>query len=138
MHGRGQGVGHGIADHPGDAGGTVDHRPLPCLLTYVHAFTPGESPETAPACARGTRTSRDGKSSSMASLIRFTAQTSIPGRSGASASFSLGMITRRTPACAAPCTFSYTPPTGLTLPWMEISPVTATSCRTGRFHTALM
>src|SRR5690606_41341917 len=36
MHGRRQGVGHGIADHPGDAGGTVDHRPLPCLRSEEH------------------------------------------------------------------------------------------------------
>ncbi|SIE83191.1 Uncharacterised protein [Mycobacteroides abscessus subsp. abscessus] len=50
--------------------------------------------------------------------------------------FSSGMITVLAPAFWAAFTLAYTPPIGLTWPWMLISPVMATSLFTGLLYIA--
>ena len=58
------------------------------------------------------------------------------GRSSRSASLSLGRMISVIPARTAPRTFSLTPPIGSTRPESVISPVIATSRRTGRPDSA--
>ena len=65
--------------------------------------------------------------------------TSIPLLfNGISFSLSFGTSTRFIPILLAPYIFSNIPPTGLTFPTREISPVIAKSCLIGFFNNALI
>ena len=68
-----------------------------------------------------------------------TAITCISERpKGTSFILSLGIITVLIPFLLAPYTFSKIPPTGLTFPLRDISPVMAISCLNGLFNKALI
>src|SRR5439155_1526943 len=85
--------------------------------------------------AAGVRACRRTSSASSTKRKRSSRRSS-SGTSSTSGSFRRGRITDRIPARCAARTFSLIPPTGNTLPRSVISPVMATSFRTGRRVTS--